>query len=84
MVPSTISPPIVTTGDIISKVDITYVNHIIRVTHARPFGLHVPEAMSAHARLAKIVLVYCTAHTWLVPTSYVNLDMLADTSPTYP
>jgi hypothetical protein len=33
--PSTISPPIIMAGDIISKVDRTYVNHIIHVTHAR-------------------------------------------------
>jgi hypothetical protein len=62
MVPIHYTAPIVTAGDIISKVDRTYVNHIIHVTHARPFGLCVPEAMSTHARLAKTTLVYCMAH----------------------
>jgi hypothetical protein len=65
------------TSDIILKVDRTYVNHTIHVTHARPFSLCVPEAMSTHARLTKTTLVYCLAHTWLVPTPYANLDMLA-------
>jgi hypothetical protein len=66
---------IITAGDIIWKVERTYVNHIIHVTHVRPFGLHAPEAMSTHARLAKTTLVYCVAHTWLVPTPYANLYM---------
>jgi hypothetical protein len=52
-----------------------FANHIIHVTRARSFDLRVPEAMSTHARLAKTTLVYCVAHTWLVPTPYVNLDM---------
>jgi hypothetical protein len=33
------------------------------------------EAMSTHASLAKITLVFCLAHTWLVSAPYVNVDM---------
>jgi hypothetical protein len=33
---------IITASDIISKIDITYVNHMIHVTHARSFDLRVP------------------------------------------
>ena len=36
-----------------------HANHIIHVTHARPFGLLCPEAMSAHARLATTPYVIC-------------------------
>jgi hypothetical protein len=39
------------------------------------FRSPVSEAMSKHARLAKLTLAYCVEHTWLVPTPYVNLDM---------
>jgi hypothetical protein len=66
---------IVTVGDAISKVDKTYVNR----TTLRPMldlsasrvsrpCLHIPG-------LANSSLVYCVAHTLLVPTPYVNFDM---------
>jgi hypothetical protein len=35
----TILPPIIMAGDIISKLNRTYVNHIIHVTHAQSFDL---------------------------------------------
>ena len=53
-----IPPPIVTAGGIVGKVDIENVDHIIQVTHARSFDLSCSEAMSVHARLTKLTLVY--------------------------
>jgi hypothetical protein len=39
------------------------------------FTVYHSFVMSTHSRLAKRILVYCMAHTWLVPTPYVNVDM---------
>jgi hypothetical protein len=54
----TILPPIVTWGDITSKVDRTYVNHIIHVTHARPFGLVFRVLCLYILGLTRTTLVY--------------------------
>jgi hypothetical protein len=54
-----------------------FANHIVHVTRAQSFDLRVPEAMSTHVRIAKTILVYCVAHTWLVSTPYANFHMLS-------
>ena len=55
-----IPPPIVTAISILFKVG-HHASHIIHVTHARPFGLLCPEAISyTYARLATTpYVIFC-------------------------
>ena len=48
-------------------VNITYVDRIYYMIHARPFGLWCSEAISAYARLVKFNLSILRVQNWLAP-----------------
>jgi hypothetical protein len=65
-------------GDTTTKVDNTYVNHIIHVTHARPFGLVLQVLCLYILGLTRTTLVNARHIHSLYPRRYVNFDMATD------